>query len=377
VALDVAGGEVTIDRALLDGLAEPLGHLLRNAVDHGIEPAEERRAAGKAERGHIILRSAAEGARVRVCVEDDGRGIDLARVERAARAGGVIPAGARVREEQALRLIFRPGFSTAAGVTETSGRGVGLDAVERAVEGAGGEVRVRTRAGQGTTFELRLPLALALVPVVLVESGGETYAIDAARVVETGRMERSSITSEGTRRPAAWRGRQLPYVSLPALLGRAADDTAGDAGRGNDAVGSVTVLVVSPGRAGAQSQSERQRHGGDEPDGASGGQAAAPDKQGPAPTEPAGVSDERADTSGEQAAAAGEHAGESDEDAEGAALAVVAVDRIAGRRDALVRGLGRHATRWRGVGGAIDLRDGSAALLLDLASLVEMSEGGR
>ena len=307
VEIESTGGHARVDRAVAERIVEPLVHLLRNAVDHGIESAAERRTIGKPERGRVRLRSAAEGASVRVTVEDDGRGIDLGKVESAARASGIVGAGARVGAEQALRLIFRPGFSTAAGVTETSGRGVGLDAVERAVERAGGEVRVRTRAGRGTTFELRLPLALALLPVVLVESSDETYAVDAARVVETGRLERSAISSDGARRRAVWRGRDLPFVSLASLLGRTTDDAADDEG------GRVSVVAVRAGDAGG--------------------------------------------------------------DAEGAALVVVAVERVAGRRDAVVRGLGRHATRWRGVGGAIDLRDGGVALLLDLTSLVEMAEG--
>jgi two-component system chemotaxis sensor kinase CheA len=347
VEIEAGGGHARVDRAVAERIVEPLVHLMRNAVDHGVESAAERRAAGKSERGRVRLRSAAEGASVRVTVEDDGRGVDLAGVERAARAAGIVPAGAGVTEEQALRLIFRPGFSTAGQVTETSGRGVGLDAVERAVELAGGEVRVRTRAGRGTTFELRLPLALALLPVVLVESDGETYAADAALVVETGRLESSAITSGGARSRAAWRGRELPFVSLTSLLGRATADASNNpmdgATREGDVDNRVSVVVVRAGEAGAR-------------DGVRGGR--------------------RPDTS-EQMGAAGERADESGEGTEDAALVVVAVDRVAGRRDALVRGLGRHATRWRGVGGAIDLRDGGVALLLDLASLVEMREGGR
>ena len=351
VEIETAGGPARVDRAVAERIVEPLVHLLRNAVDHGIEPAEERRAGGKPARGRVLLHSAAEGASVRVCVEDDGRGIDLARVERAARAAGLVAGGASVSEGQALRLIFRPGFSTSEGVTETSGRGVGLDAVERAVERAGGEVRVRTSAGRGTTFELRLPLALALLPVVLVESGGDTYAIDAARVAETGRLERTAITSEGARPLAAWRGRELPFASLSALLGRTTGDVIEDATRGGGG-GRVPVVVASLSNAGArESDAARleRRPGATEPDGASVNQDAS----------------------------SGGRAGESGEEPEGPALVVVAVDKVVGRRDALVRGLGRHATRWRGVGGAIDLRDGSVALLLDIASLVEMAEDGR
>ena len=348
VEIETAGGGARVDRAVAERIVGPLVHLLRNAVDHGIEPAGERRAAGKAERGRVVLRAEAEGAVVRVSVEDDGRGIDPARVERAARAAGLVAEGARVTPERATRLIFRPGFSTSDAVSETSGRGVGLDAVERAVERAGGEVRVRTRAGRGTTFELRLPLALALVPVLLIESNGETYAIDAARVVEAGRLEHSAIISEGAPPRAYWRGRELPFATLAALLGR----TAGDVPGGGNASGRIPVVVASLGNAGMRERSGE--HNG----------------QRPGVAELKGATDEQVNASGGQV-------GESEEGSEGAASVVVAVDGIIGRRDALVRGLGRHAARWRGVGGAIDLRNGTVALLLDLALLIEMTEGGR
>ncbi|HEY1404048.1 MAG TPA: Hpt domain-containing protein, partial [Pyrinomonadaceae bacterium] len=126
IDLEVAGGEVRVDRSLAEQIGEPLLHLLRNAIDHGIETAEERRAAGKPVRGRVRLEVGAEGSRVRVRVADDGRGIDAGRVARVAVAGGLLEAGARITDEQALRLIFRPGFSTAGEVSAVSGRGVGL-----------------------------------------------------------------------------------------------------------------------------------------------------------------------------------------------------------------------------------------------------------
>jgi len=326
VEFETAGGEARIDRALAERIAGPLAHLLRNAVDHGIEPADERRAAGKSEAGRVRVEAATEGARVRLVVEDDGRGIDAALVERAARSRGIVAEGASLEEGQALRLIFRPGFSTAATVTETSGRGVGLDAVEREVEAAGGEVRVRTRAGRGTTFELHLPLALALAAVLLVESDGQTYALEAGRVVETLRADESAAVSEGARRFAPWRGQLLPLVSLRELLGRL---------RGAAHASERTHVVVHAAGLGANSRASVEAGNGEAV-----GEAA------------------RGGAGGEVTASVGR-------------AFVVAVDGVVGRRDALVRGLGRHATRWRGVGGAVDLRDGTAALLLDLARLSE------
>lgn len=228
IDLEVTGGGVSVDRALAEQIGEPLLHLLRNAIDHGIETPEERRGAGKPERGRVRLEVKAEGSRVLVRVADDGRGVDAKRVKGVAVAHGLAEAGAPLTDEQVLRLIFRPGFSTAERVSEVSGRGVGLDVVEHALERAGGELRVSTRRGEGTTFELRVPLALALVTVVVARAGGYAYAIDASHIVEIGCLTAADIVAEGMqRRSAHWRGRQLPLVSLPALLGQAGTNSTG------------------------------------------------------------------------------------------------------------------------------------------------------
>ncbi|HEV7902626.1 MAG TPA: ATP-binding protein [Pyrinomonadaceae bacterium] len=306
IELEVAGGDVRVDRVLAEQIGEPLLHLLRNAVDHGIETAEERRAAGKPPGGRVRLEVAAEGSRVRVRVADDGRGIDTERVARVAVAQGLLEAGAHVTDEHALRLIFRPGFSTAAEISTVSGRGVGLDVVEHALEQAGGELRVRTARGVGTTFELRVPLTLALVPVVVVRAGGYAYACDMSHVIALAYLEPEEIEGDEADSTARWHGEQLPLISLRSLL------------------------------EGERARTERTRH-----------------------TLPVVVMRrERDDKHAWQGADAPEKF-------------VVAVDRIEGEREALVRSLGRHATRWRGVGGAFTLRDGTVALLLDLPRLLE------
>ncbi|HYH86152.1 MAG TPA: ATP-binding protein [Pyrinomonadaceae bacterium] len=157
VEFEIEGGNVRLDKSLADRIADPLLHIVRNAVAHGIETTEERRAAGKSERGRVRLEAVAEGDRLVLRVSDDGRGVDAGLISEAASERGIIAAGATLSDAQALRLIFRPGFSTTARASLVSGRGVGLDVVERAVEDAGGEVRVQTAHGRGTTFELRLP----------------------------------------------------------------------------------------------------------------------------------------------------------------------------------------------------------------------------
>jgi two-component system chemotaxis sensor kinase CheA len=306
VEFEVAGGDARLDRSLAERVADPLLHLVRNAVDHGVELEGERRAAGKPEVGRVRVEASAEGGLVVLRVSDDGRGVDAGLVERAARAAGLIAAGARLTEEQALRLIFRPGFSTAERASLVSGRGVGLDVVERAVEEAGGEVHVRSERGRGTTFELRLPTALALVPAHIVRSGGQRYCIGAGQVIDAGEAERAAVTQEGARRTLRWRGRVLPLVEMSELLGRAAP--GGAAG----VEGERLAFVIARGQEGAGIEAD--------------------------------------------------------------ARAAVAVDALEGQSEVLMRGLGRHAKRWRGVGGATELRDGTVALVLDLPRLLEATD---
>jgi two-component system, chemotaxis family, sensor kinase CheA len=307
IDLEVAGGEVRVDRSLAEQIGEPLLHLLRNAIDHGIETPEERRAAGKPVRGRVRLEVGAEGSRVRVRVADDGRGVNAERVARSAVAQGLLAPGTPITEEQALRLIFRPGFSTAGRVTDVSGRGVGLDVVEHALERAGGELRVRTTRGEGTTFEVRVPLVLALVTVVVVRANGHAYAFDASHVIATIDLEPADIARDDTGSCyALWSGEQLPLVSLRSLVEGATTREAWDAGA------QLTACVVRRERDDAdawRSEGMPERF-------------------------------------------------------------VIVVDKIEGEREALVRSLGRHATRWRGVSGAFEQRDGTVALLLDLPRLL-------
>ena len=192
VEFTVEGEEATLDRSLADALADPLLHLVRNAVDHGIEPPAERAAAGKPPTATLRLSAERRGGRLRVVLRDDGRGVDEAAVQARARARGLVPPGAAPSGEAVHALLFLPGFSTREVVSEVSGRGVGLDVVQEAARRAGGTVRVESTAGRGTAFILDLPLNAAIQPVLLVEAGGHPYALPANRVesvVEPGRVE--------------------------------------------------------------------------------------------------------------------------------------------------------------------------------------------
>jgi two-component system chemotaxis sensor kinase CheA len=221
VDLVVEGREVELDRSVLEAVADPLGHLVRNALDHGLEPPEERLAAGKPRRGRLRLAARqAEGAIV-LTVEDDGRGMDPARLRRAAVERGILaPAVAEtMRDAEALQLIFAPGFSTATRVTDVSGRGVGMDAVRTAVESLGGRVEVDSRPGAGTRIELWLPLTLAIVAAMLVRAGGRVCALPLSGVATVLRVERAHLGSIGGEPVVRVRGAVVPVVALDTALG--------------------------------------------------------------------------------------------------------------------------------------------------------------
>jgi two-component system chemotaxis sensor kinase CheA len=222
VEFEIAGSEVGIDTALADIIAEPILHLVRNAVSHGIESPDERTAAGKTSTGRVKLAAFSEGSRIHITVSDDGRGIDLDRIAEAARAQGIANA-AGLTMDQCLRLIFRPGFSTTAEVSEFSGRGIGLDVVDRAMEQAGGEVRVATEPGAGTTFVMILPAGLALVRCQTVRCGQRYYGIGSGRVIGGRLLETSELAEIQSSRIVDWDGENLAVFLLPDLLSESSD----------------------------------------------------------------------------------------------------------------------------------------------------------
>ena len=182
----IEGKDIELDRSLLEELGDPLVHLLRNAIDHGMESPDERLAVGKAERGRLVLSASRDRSAVLIRVEDDGKGIDRERVRiRAVEQGLVEPGKGELGDEELLRLISRPGFSTAERVTDLSGRGVGVDAVTTRVRQLGGTVELRTTPGEGTSWTLRLPLTLAIVRALLTRVANEYYALPLTHVTET------------------------------------------------------------------------------------------------------------------------------------------------------------------------------------------------
>jgi two-component system chemotaxis sensor kinase CheA len=227
VAFRVEGKEIELDRAILDELGDPLLHLLRNAVDHGVEPPAERRRRGKPPEAEIVLTAVRERASVAISIADDGRGIDRAKIlERAKREGSVDPHADTLSDDQLLRVLARPGFSTAESVTSVSGRGVGIDVAVTRIRALGGTIDLRSEQGKGTTFVLRLPVTLAIVRAIIAGVGRERYALPLTYVAETVEFGTQVITTVEGREAIVLRDHVVPLVHLRRLLGVAGDPPA-------------------------------------------------------------------------------------------------------------------------------------------------------
>ncbi len=212
----VEGGDVELDRSILEGLRDPLLHLVRNAVDHGIEAPAGRRAEGKSPRARITVSAALRGARVAVVVADDGRGLDLVAVREQARKRGLAESES---DHELARLVFEPGLSTAPIITDVSGRGVGLDVVKSRLEALNGSVDVTSEPGRGTRFTMSVPLTLTTLRALLVSAGGQTFAIAGASVEALARLRWSELRAVQSREMLVLGGRLVPVVSLAATLG--------------------------------------------------------------------------------------------------------------------------------------------------------------
>ncbi|HZX94624.1 MAG TPA: chemotaxis protein CheA [Myxococcales bacterium] len=222
VDLDVQGGAVEMDRTLIDALGDPLTHLVRNALDHGLETGAQRVAAGKSPRGTLVLAARRERDKVLIDVSDDGQGLDAERLRRRAVELGAIAAerAAELTEQQCFELAFLPGLSTRHEATEVSGRGVGLDAVKAAVENLGGKLSVHCTPGKGSRFTLELPLSVSMANLLLVQVGGELYGLPMTRVVVTTEYDLSARGGEGFEaRSLAVMGQLVRAHSLAKLFG--------------------------------------------------------------------------------------------------------------------------------------------------------------
>jgi two-component system chemotaxis sensor kinase CheA len=223
VTLEIDGGDVEIDREMIEMIRDPLTHIVRNAIDHGIESPAERRRAGKSESGCLRVCARQAGNQILLEISDDGRGIDGDTLVRRAVAAGLLTAerGDRLADGQKTALIFEPGLSTAAAVTDLSGRGVGMDVVRANIERIGGLVEVASRKGQGLALTLRVPLTLTIIPALTVVAAGQVYAIPRSAIEEIVRVKGEGVRVEsvGGAAIATVRGRRLPLIYLRDALG--------------------------------------------------------------------------------------------------------------------------------------------------------------
>src|SRR5208282_2169178 len=230
VRIEMEGEETELDKTLIEAIRDPLTHLVRNAIDHGIESPRERLAAGKPSEGRLLLRAFHESGQVIVEVAEDGAGIDLERVRAKALERGLVNAeqAARMNDAETVKLVFLPGFSTAAKVTNISGRGVGMDVVQTNIEKIGGTVDIQSRRGEGTTLRIKIPLTLAIIPALVVTCVGDRYMIPQVNLIELVRLDGAESERRIERVHGApvyrLRGNLLPLVYLEEVLKLAKDE---------------------------------------------------------------------------------------------------------------------------------------------------------
>jgi two-component system chemotaxis sensor kinase CheA len=322
VTVELAGRATHLDKMIVDRIAGPIYHVLRNAIDHGIEPPEERRRAGKNVAGKLKIEASLEGTRAVIAISDDGRGIDTAEVLDRAVTIGALTGDEQLTREDALRLIFQPGFSTVGvgDVSTVSGRGVGLDAVERSMYELGGEIRVTSEKGKGSRFELAVPTTLVMISAFAVRVAEWRYAINVGQIVELAYVSPGAIIGSDGKRKINWRGSAIPLIELKYLLG------LGGARRlhSREAVGMHTPINARP---------IKKNGNGGPPKGNQNRVAVFITRVADRPV-------------------------------------AIAVERFEGQREIIVKSLGSMAPRIKGIVGAVDLEGGDVALVLDLPSLL-------
>jgi len=249
VRVDMEGPETELDRTIIEAIKDPLTHAVRNCVDHGVESPEARTAAGKAAEGRLLLRAFHEGGQVNIEISDDGAGINPEKVRDKALQKGLISAeqAGRMSERELVNLVFLPGFSTAEKVTNVSGRGVGMDVVKTNIEKIGGTVDIQSKIGQGTTLKVKIPLTLAIIPALMVTTGGDRYAIPQVSLLELMRLEgeqaRKGVEMVHGAPVYRLRGNLLPLVYLNREL-KIGSTSSPQVGERADGDGSVNIVVL-------------------------------------------------------------------------------------------------------------------------------------
>ncbi|MWV43529.1 chemotaxis protein CheA [Paenibacillus sp. HJL G12] len=220
VDLIITGAETELDRTVIDEIGDPLVHLLRNAVDHGIEPIADRISSGKPETGTVHLRAFHSGNHVFIEIEEDGRGIYRENILKTAIKKGVVTQeqASAMSDEEVNQLLFAPGFSTAEKISDVSGRGVGLDVVNAKITSLGGQVTIYSTPGKGTNFSVQLPLTLSIIAAMMVKMGSEKYAIPLSSIVETGIVRKEQIRTVHGNKMVEFRGQHIPLISLSKIF---------------------------------------------------------------------------------------------------------------------------------------------------------------
>jgi two-component system chemotaxis sensor kinase CheA len=251
VELVMEGQATELDKTFIEMLVDPLTHLVRNAVDHGMETKAERLQSGKPAMGTIALRASSRGGHIHIEVKDDGKGLNRDRIYQKAVDNGLIPPGNRPSDEELNLLIFEPGFSTVEQVSDLSGRGVGMDVVKQNVRGLGGRIEVESQTGKGTLIRLVLPLTMAILDGLTVRVAEDTFVFPLASVLESFQRQADDVqTVKGDRQVISLRGEFIPVVRLQRLLALGSSQEAMTTGR------TLLVLVESEGRRAAMAVDE-------------------------------------------------------------------------------------------------------------------------
>lgn len=223
VIMTTAGGETELDKTVIEQLNDPLVHIIRNSIDHGIEPPDTREAAGKPRQGTVHIKAFHSGANVLIQISDDGAGLDKETIYARSVERGLIQPGAELSDKEIFSMIFQPGFSTAKNVTSVSGRGVGMDVVKRGIESLRGSVDINSRQGAGTTITLKLPLTLAIIDGIMVNIGEGNYVLPLAAVEECIELHRADVKKSNGRQIVNLRGEIVPYISLRKMFNVSGD----------------------------------------------------------------------------------------------------------------------------------------------------------
>jgi two-component system chemotaxis sensor kinase CheA len=267
IKVEIEGEDTELDKKILDSLAEPLIHLTRNAMDHGIEPEADRRRSGKPPVATIRFEAALSGNEVLVRVTDDGRGIDETKVLASAQKRGIDVSGVKTKDE-AIALIFLPGLSTKEHTSDISGRGVGMDAVKSYVESFGGSISIQTELGKGTTFTLRLPIGMSVIPAVIARANNELFALSTSGLVETRTISSDAIVRNGDELYYERNGQFIPCYDIedyvfesqrrPRMPSRQASLCVCETSKGlvamrvQELISNIEIVVKSPPKPGRQ-----------------------------------------------------------------------------------------------------------------------------